>query len=66
MGTPHRGKANILFMDGVCRLVNPWADNVSNPYNQSLPMATSTVNPLLDDFMVDSRKWDKNRVIPFP
>jgi prepilin-type N-terminal cleavage/methylation domain-containing protein/prepilin-type processing-associated H-X9-DG protein len=64
VGWPHRHKANFLFMDGTCRLINPWAKDVTQPYTQGLPMPTNTKNPLLDDFMVDSRKWNKYRSIP--
>jgi prepilin-type N-terminal cleavage/methylation domain-containing protein len=63
IGWPHRKTTNVLFNDGVVRNFNPWI--VPDPYNQTLPMNTNTINPLFEDFMVDARKWDKNRPIPF-
>jgi prepilin-type processing-associated H-X9-DG protein len=65
IGWPHKQKANFLFCDGVVRLVNPWAPGINDPYSPSIPMASTTANPVLDDFMIDTRKWDKGRPIPF-
>jgi prepilin-type processing-associated H-X9-DG protein len=65
VGWPHRKKANFLFNDGTCRLINPWdTARVANPYVGSLPLPQNYDNPLLDDFMIDARRWDKTRPIP--
>jgi prepilin-type N-terminal cleavage/methylation domain-containing protein/prepilin-type processing-associated H-X9-DG protein len=65
VGWPHKQRANFLFADGVCRLVNPWAPDQTSPYSATLPMPTTAANPLFQDFMVDARKWDKNQFMPF-
>jgi prepilin-type N-terminal cleavage/methylation domain-containing protein/prepilin-type processing-associated H-X9-DG protein len=65
IGWPHKKKTNFLFADGVVRLGNPWAPDVKDPYGQAVPMPTTSANPLFADFMVDSRKWDRKRDVPF-
>jgi prepilin-type N-terminal cleavage/methylation domain-containing protein len=64
IGWPHRQKTNFLFMDGTCRLINPWHPSEKNPYVKSLPLPQNSDNPLFDNFMVDARQWDKKRAIP--
>jgi len=65
IGWPHKKRANFLFNDGTVRILNPWAPNHPNPYNEALPMPNTSANPALDDFMIDSRKWQRSRPIPF-
>jgi hypothetical protein len=81
IGTPHnRGtKTNVLWMDGVVRLIDPWAPgfNASGAaYTQTVPIAAgvAAVNPLLlyndptnknVDFMTDARNWDRDKPNPF-
>jgi prepilin-type N-terminal cleavage/methylation domain-containing protein/prepilin-type processing-associated H-X9-DG protein len=56
VGWPHNRQANMLFFDGVVRLVYPWDKSVTNPYTatfaQSAETPTTKHNPLLDDWMV--------------
>jgi prepilin-type N-terminal cleavage/methylation domain-containing protein len=65
IGWPHKKKANFLFNDGVVRTLNPWSPSHQNPYIENLPMPSNSANPLLDDFMIDARKWQRHRPIPF-
>ena len=54
----------MLFNDGVVRAVNPWSPAHGNPYVETLPMPANSANPLLNDFMIDARKWQRGRPIP--
>jgi hypothetical protein len=79
IGAPHNHSTlcNILWMDGVVRLVDPWAPGFNKDgaaYTQTIPMpqGLAAANPLLYDpangnldFMVDARKWDRDRANPF-
>lgn len=76
IGSRHAsGMANVLFMDGTVHAVNPWPQNLQDPYSQALPMASTDYNPVFDtynpssqgggDYMIDFRKWMKGLPIPF-
>jgi len=52
IGWPHSKKANFLFNDGTVHTVNPWDASVKDPYNQTLPMASTTTNPLLTSSLI--------------
>ena len=67
-GIPHIRRANLLFYDGTVRTASLWdrlPKNV-NPYNMALPISDPNVksNPLLEDWMFRTEKWNKGRPIP--
>ena len=67
-GVPHRGKANILFYDGVVRSASLWdkLPRNANPYTIPLPITDPNVksNPQLEDWMWRTEQWKKGRPLP--